>query len=254
MASPDISSRCSAGGQKTSPAKYAQLILDHLMDLKEDGSFRLDLSYFDYCTGLAMTSDKFHTLFDGPPRDPDTWLTQRDMDLAASIQAVTEEVVLRLVRGTASEMDSRNLCLAGGVAFNCVANGKIMRVGAFDRLWIQPAAGDAGGALGAALGAYHLFLGQGRQVNTRDSMEGSYLGPEFAQADIERRLEAAGAKFTVLDDERLIADTAGALADQRAVGWSQGRMEFGPRALGARSILGDPRSPTMQKTLNMKVK
>jgi carbamoyltransferase len=235
--------------------RYSQLIFDNLMDLKRDGTFRLDQSYFDYCTGLTMTAEKFDKLFGGPPRDPKSPVTPREMDLAASIQAVAEEVVLRLVSGLARETHIANLCLAGGVALNCVANGKVLRAGAFESLWIQPAAGDAGGALGAALGAYHIHKGQERAVrNQRDGMSGSYLGPEFSQADIETRLTAAGAKFRTLADDELIDATARSLADGMAVGWMQGRMEFGPRALGNRSILGDPRSPTMQKTLNLKIK
>jgi carbamoyltransferase len=235
--------------------RYAGLILDKLMDLKADGTFRLDQSYFDYCTGLRMTNGRFDSLFGGPARRSDEPLTQRHMDLAASIQAVTEEVVLRLTRSLAAETGARNLCLAGGVALNCVANGKVLRDGRFANVWIQPAAGDAGGALGAALAACHIHKGQPRAAgNARDGMRGSYLGPEFAQDEIERRLAAAGAHFTVLDEARLLDATAAALAEGKAVGWFQGRMEFGPRALGARSILGDPRSPTMQKTLNLKVK
>ena len=235
--------------------KYAQTILDNLIDLKDDGSFRLDLGYFDYCTGLTMTNSRFDALFGGPPRDPDSLIGQRDMDLAASIQAVLDEAVLRLTRSLAAETGLRNLCLAGGVALNCVANGKVLRDAAFDAVWIQPAAGDAGGALGAALCAYHLFEGRDRTASgTGDAMKGSYLGPEYAQDEIERRLEAAGARFTVLDDHALLAACAGALADGKALGWFQGRMEFGPRALGARSILGDARSPTMQSVLNLKVK
>jgi carbamoyltransferase len=235
--------------------RYAGLILDHLMDLKDDGTFRLDLSYFDYCTGLRMTNERFHALFGGPPRRSDEPLTQRHMDLAASIQAVTEEVVLRLTRALAAETGAKNLCLAGGVALNCVANGKVLRDGRFERLWVQPAAGDAGGALGAALCAYHLYQGRARYVsNTLDAMQGSYLGPEFAPADIEARLRAAGARFAVLDDKNLIEATVQALVEGKAVGWFQGRMEFGPRALGNRSFLGDARSPAMQKMLNLKVK
>ncbi len=235
--------------------RYSQAILDNLMDLKADGSFRLDLAYFDYCTGLSMTNGRFDGLFGGPPRAPGEPLTQRHMDLAASIQAVTEEVVLRLTRALSAETGSRNLCLAGGVALNCVANGKVQREGRFAGLWIQPAAGDAGGALGAALCAYHLFQDQGRTPTPGlDAMKGAYLGPSFDQAEIERRLGEAGANFTVLDDEGLIEAGAQALVDQKAVGWFQGRMEFGPRALGARSILGDARSPTMQSVLNLKVK
>ena len=234
---------------------YKDLILDNLIDLKEDGSFRLNLDYFDYCTGLRMTNAKFDTLFDGPARSPEELLTTKHMNLAASVQAVTEEVMLRLTRALAKEGGKDNLCLAGGVALNCVANGKILRDGAFKNIWVQPAAGDAGGALGAALTAYHGFQGQPRYTNgARDAMAGSYLGPDFSQADIEARLEAEGAKFETLNEARLIARVADALAREKAIGWFQGRMEFGPRALGDRSILGDPRSPGMQKTLNLKVK
>jgi len=235
--------------------RFAQTILDNLIDIKADGSFRLDLSYFDYCTGLRMTNDRFHALFGAPPRDPESLLTQRDMDLAASIQAVTEEVVLRLGRAAAAETGYRDLCLAGGVALNCVANGKLLREGCFDDIWVQPAAGDAGGALGAALAAYHHFQGWPRTPNgAMDSMQGALLGPDFPQNEIERRLTAAGGRFTTLSDQAVIADTADALSTGKAVGWFQGRMEFGPRALGARSILGDPRRPEMQKTLNLRVK
>jgi carbamoyltransferase len=235
--------------------RFMPAILDNLIDLKDDGTFRLNLDYFDYCTGLRMTNEKFDALFGGPPRKPDQWLTQREMDLAASIQAVTEKVVLRLTRALAKETGARNLCLAGGVALNCVANGKVLRAGNFDRIWVQPAAGDAGGALGAALLAYHLYRHQPRKPNGQlDSMQGSYLGPAFAQGDIEARLRAVGAKFRVLDDGALIDTCARDLAQGKALGWFQGRMEFGPRALGGRSILGDARSPTMQKTLNLKVK
>jgi carbamoyltransferase len=234
--------------------RYASTIFDHLIDVKQDGSFRLDLSYFDYCTGLRMINDRFEALFGGLARGPDERLTQRHMDLAASIQAVTEEVVLRLTAALAAETGAENLCLAGGVALNCVANGKVLRDGRFKRLWIQPAAGDAGGALGAALCAYHLFRGQPRTVVEGDAMTGAYLGPAFTQADVEARLTRIGARFSALDDDRLIAATVAALEAGKAVGWFQGRMEFGPRALGARSILGDPRSPTMQSALNLKVK
>lgn len=234
--------------------KYKQLILDHLIDLKPDGSFRLDQSYFNYCTGLTMTSVKFHDLFGAPPRKPEEKLEQRHMDLASSIQAVTEEVVLRLTRAIRSETGIRNLCLAGGVALNCVANGKVLRDGRYDGLWIQPAAGDAGGALGAALAVHHLHLAQGRTANNQDRMRGSYLGPAFKQTEIEQRLTAAGAKFTVLDDAALFEAGATALTEGKALGWFQGRMEFGPRALGGRSILGDARSPAMQSVLNLKVK
>jgi carbamoyltransferase len=233
--------------------KYADLILDNLLDLKNDGSFRLDQSYFDYCTGLTMTNSRFDEMFGAPARAPGELLTQRHMDLAASIQAVIEEAVLRMTRSVAAETGARNLCLAGGVALNCVANGKVLRDGAFERVWVQPAAGDAGGALGAALCGYHLFLGQERQVDG-DAMRGSYLGPSYNQDEIERRLNAAGAKFTTLDDDGAIDAGARAIADGKAVGWFQGAMEFGPRALGGRSILADARSPDMQKTLNLKVK
>jgi carbamoyltransferase len=234
--------------------RYAGLILEHLIDLKPDGTFRLNLDYFDYCTGLRMTNGRFDALFSGPPRDPRSLLTQRDMDLAASIQAVLEEIVLRLTRSLARETGMKNLCLAGGVALNCVANGKVLRDGRFDRIWIQPAAGDAGGALGAALVAYHHFQGQPRQIKGADAMHGSFLGPAFGQPEIEARLKTAGAHFATLAEDALITATADALATGQAVGWFQGRMEFGPRALGARSILGDPRSPSMQKTMNLKVK
>lgn len=235
--------------------KYAQLILDNLIDLKEDGTFRLDQSYFDYCTGLRMTNDKFHKLFGAPPRDPESWLTDRDMDLAASIQAVTEEIVLRLTRSLARETGAKNLCLAGGVALNCVANGKIQRDGAFENIWIQPASGDAGGAVGAALCAYHLYRGQPRsRGNAADGMNGSYLGPAYDDSEIESRLTRSGARYKRLEDSDLIDHVAKALADGKAVGWFQGRMEFGPRSLGNRSILGDARSPDMQKTLNLKIK
>jgi carbamoyltransferase len=235
--------------------RYAQTILDKVIDLKPDGSFRLDQQYFNYCTGLTMTNERFDELFGGEPRSADEPLTQRHMDLAASIQAVTEEVVLRITRALARETGERNLCLAGGVALNCVANGKVLRDGSFERIWVQPAAGDAGGALGAALAAYHQHLDQPRTATkARDAMSGSYLGPRFATADCSARLAAAGARLTVLSDAELLEETARALADGKAVGWMQGRMEFGPRALGGRSILGDARSPTMQKLLNLKVK
>jgi carbamoyltransferase len=233
--------------------KYAPKIFEHLVDVKPDGSFRLDQAYFNYCTGLTMTNGKFDELFGGPPRKPNELLVQRHMDLAASIQAVTDEIVLRLTRSLRSETGIRNLCLAGGVALNCVANGKVLRDGRFEHVYIQPAAGDAGGALGAALVGYHLQLGKPRRANG-DAMRGAYLGPEFAQADIEQRLTGCGARFERLDDAALISTCAHDLAEGRALGWFQGRMEFGPRALGNRSILGDPRSPSMQKTLNLKVK
>jgi carbamoyltransferase len=235
--------------------KYAQAILDHLIDLKEDGSFWIDQSYFDYATGLRMTAPKFDALFGGKPRDPREPLTQRHMDLAASAQKVTEEVMLRMTRELARTYALPNLCIAGGVALNCVANGKILRDGKFKNLWMQPAAGDAGGALGAALAAWHLHLGRERPLNgALDGMQGSYLGPAYEQAEMEKRLAAAGARFEVFADEPLLARTVAALAAGDAVGWFQGRMEFGPRALGGRSILGDPRNPEMQKTLNLRIK
>ncbi len=235
--------------------RFARLIRDHLIDIKPDGSFRLDMEYFDYCTGLTMTNDRFDELFGGPARRPESRLTQREMDLAASIQEICEDVVRRLARSIATETGERNLCLAGGVALNCVANGKVLRDACFDGLWIQPAAGDAGGAIGAALAAYHQFHGQERRPHEgRDGMAGSYLGPSYEQAEIERRLRGAGARFTVLCEPELLAECARLLADGRALGWHQGRMEFGPRALGGRSILGDARSPTMQRLLNLKVK
>ena len=234
--------------------KYAKLILDNLVDLKPDGSFRLDMNYFDYCTGLTMTNERFAKLFGAPVRTPDKLLTPFHMDVAASIQAVLDEAVLRLTRSLAARTGLSNLCLAGGVALNCVANGKVLRDGKFDSIWIQPAAGDAGGAVGSALAAYHQFKGQPRRVAATDGMSGAFLGPEFSQDEIERRLAKAGARFSTLSQADVVATTAKALADQLAVGWFQGRMEFGPRSLGARSILGDPRSPTMQKNLNLKVK
>jgi len=236
--------------------KYVDLILDNLIDLKDDGTFRLDLDYFNYCTGLTMTSPKFAELFGAKVRDwKSELLTPFHMDIAASIQKVTEEVMLRLARSLKREHGLDNLCLAGGVALNCVANGKILRDGAFSNIWVQPAAGDAGGAVGAALAAWHQFLGKERNADgKRDLMQGALLGPAFAQGDIERRLKDAGAQFSTVSDDDVIEKTATSLADGEAVGWMQGRMEFGPRALGARSVLGDPRSPIMQKTLNLRVK
>ncbi len=241
--------------------KYADLIMKHLIDLKEDGTFRLDQSYFDYCTGLTMTNQKFNELFGGEPRVSEELVTQREMDLAASVQVVTEEVMMRLARSIRKETGLNNLCLAGGVALNCVANGKVLRDGAFDNIWIQPASGDAGGALGAALVGYHGFARQPRRLNgtagrprQMDGMKGSYLGPEYGKDAIETELSEAGAVYKTLSEADMIQATAKALADGKAVGWFQGRMEFGPRALGGRSILGDARSPTMQRTLNLKVK
>jgi carbamoyltransferase len=236
--------------------KYKSLILDRLVDLKDDGTFRIDLDYFDYCTGLTMTNARFAALFGEPVRAPeDGRLTPFHMDIAASIQAVTEEVILRLARGLARDYGLPNLCLAGGVALNCVANGKLLRDGSFKNIWVPPAAGDAGGALGAALTVWHMMLGQPRETgNATDAMAGAYLGPAFGQAEIESRLRAAGARFAVVPESEMIELTVDALERGEAVGWMQGRMEFGPRALGGRSILGDARSPSMQKTLNLKVK
>ena len=236
--------------------KHTRRILDNLIDLKPDGSFRLDLSYFNYCTGLTMTNRRFDALFGCPPREPEAPLTQLRMDMAASVQAVTEEVVLRLTQAARRETGRRNLCLAGGVALNCVANGKVLRKGFFDGLWVQPAAGDAGGALGAALLATHRLLDEPRSTpnDGDDAMRGALLGPQFDTAEIEAALEKAGACFATLTDEALIDTAATALAAGETVGWVQGRMEFGPRALGNRSILADPRSPAMQRALNLKVK
>jgi carbamoyltransferase len=236
--------------------RYANTILEHLIDLKTDGSFQLNQEYFDYCVGLRMTNGSFDRLFGGPPRAPDELLEQHHMDLAASVQAVTNEVILRMVRSLVTETGLRKLCLAGGVALNCVANGKVLRDGAVDALWVQPAAGDAGGSLGAALAVYHEFLDQPRRVgNILDGMQGAYLGPAFSNAEIADRLRKAGAVFQIVEgEEALIGQTVDALTEEKAVGWFQGRMEFGPRALGARSILGDPRSPQMQRQLNLKVK
>lgn len=235
--------------------KYAKIIKDHLIDIKEDGSFALDMRYFDYCTGLTMTNGHFDSLFGGPPRKQESLLTQREMDIAASVQEVTEEVVIKLARNIAHTTGHKNLCLAGGVALNCVANGKLLREHLFDQIWIQPAAGDAGGAIGAALGAYHIMLDQPRKVsNELDGMKGSYLGPEYSQKDITERLSRCEAVFETHSDEDIIEQTAQALAAGKAIGWMSGRMEFGPRALGGRSIIADPRSPAMQRTLNLKVK
>ena len=235
--------------------KYAARILEHLIDVKEDGSFRLNLDYFDYCTGLKMTNQRFDDLFGGPPRKAEERLGPREMDLAASVQSVTEHVVLKLARSVARETGEKNLCMAGGVALNCVANGKLLRQRDFERIWLQPASGDAGGSLGAALVAAHMYKREPRRLNgAADLMQGSYLGPSHETPDTVRRLTAMGAKFEVLDDDAIVERCAAALADGKALGWHQGRMEFGPRALGGRSVLGDARSPTMQKLLNLKVK
>ena len=235
--------------------RYADLIREKLIILADDGSFQLDMSYFDYTTGLTMTNKKFDVLFGGPPRTSETKLSQREMDLAASVQKVTEDIILELARSIAKETGESNLCLAGGVALNCVANGILLRENIFNNIWIQPAAGDAGGALGAALSAWYLHHNNERTVSKeRDTMKGGYLGPEFSEAEIEAELKACGAVYEKCSENGLLDEVATALADEKAVGWMQGRMEFGPRALGGRSIIADPRSPTMQKQLNLKVK
>ena len=229
--------------------------IKQLVDIKEDGTFRLNQKYFNYATGLTMTNDKFHNLFGQKPRNPkNEKLTQFHMDIAASIQKVTEDIMIKLSRSIRKEYNIKNLCLAGGVALNCVANGKILQEKIFDNIWIQPAAGDAGGSLGAALALWHIEQKNPRLVNPNDDMKGSYLGPEFSQKEIEEELNRMGAKFDILDEEELIEKTSLNLSMGEAIGWFQGRMEFGPRALGGRSILGDPRSQTMQKNLNLKVK
>jgi carbamoyltransferase len=233
---------------------YADLIRDHLVDIHDDGSFHLNMDYFNYCTGLTMTNRRFDKLFGRKPRPAEADITQSDMDIAASIQLITEEIVLKLARHLRQEYGLANLCLAGGVALNCVANGKLLQEKIFDDLWIQPAAGDAGGAVGAALAGYYMYAGQSRTPAKRDAMHGSYLGPAFAEADIKARLDQAGAKYQQLGDDALVEAAAQALASERVVGWFQGRMEFGPRALGGRSILGDPRSAKTQSVMNLKIK
>ena len=234
---------------------YEDKIKTNLIDIKEDGSFHLDQSYFNYATGLTMTSKKFDKLFGQKPRNPESeQLTQFHMDIAASIQKVTEDVIIKIVKSLKKEFNISNLCLAGGVALNCVANGKILKEKIFDNIWIQPAAGDAGGSLGAALALFHIEQNNPRMINPNDDMNGSYLGPEYSQEEIEKILTEAGAVFTTKEQEQIIELTAEAISNGSAIGWFQGRMEFGPRALGCRSILGDPRSETMQKTLNLKVK
>lgn len=234
---------------------YADLIKDKLMNISEDGSFQLDMRYFDYATGLTMTSRKFDALFGGPPRKPESELTSREMDLAASVQKVTEEIVLQLAIGIAKETGEKNLCLAGGVALNCVANGVLLRENIFENIWIQPAAGDAGGALGAALASWYIHHAKERnRTESRDEMCGSYLGPEFSNDEIRASLDNCGANYYEVSRDTLIERTAKLLSEEKAIGWMQGRMEFGPRALGGRSIIADPRSPVMQKQLNLKVK
>jgi carbamoyltransferase len=238
--------------------KYAELIRAHLLDLKDDGSFRLDMAYFDFETGLRMTNERFHDLFGGPARQPDEPLTQRHMDVAASIQAVTEEVMLRTAKSLRRETSAENLCLAGGVALNCVANGRLLRESGFKRIWVQPAAGDAGGSVGAALVAWHSYYDGARtlagEAEGGDSMRGAYLGPRFSNDDVREALDVLGARYERLDDDALFARVAALLDEGNVVGWFSGRMEFGPRALGARSILGDPRNPAMQSTMNLKIK
>lgn len=233
--------------------KYAALIRERLVDIKEDGSFRLDMNYFDYAAGDRMINDRFARLFGGPARAPDTAPTQRDMDLAASVQAVTEDIVLRLARTAARETGEKRLCLAGGVALNCVANGRLLREGPFEDLWIQPAAGDAGSAVGAAFAAWHEYLGRPRHAAS-DAMQGAYLGPRFEADEIRAYLDSVGARYRRLDEAELLDEAAALLAGEHVVGWFAGRMEFGPRALGARSILGDARSARMQSTMNLKIK
>ncbi len=234
---------------------YADLIKSNLIDIKEDGSFRLDQSYFNYATGLTMTNKKFNDLFGQKARDPKhEKLTQFHMDIAASIQKVTEDIMIKLAKFLRAEFNISNLCMAGGVALNCVANGKILREKIFDKIWIQPAAGDAGGSLGAALAFWHIEMNNNRKINLKDDMQGSYLGPEYSQEEIEKQLNEAGANYEILSDEELIDKTATNLSQEEAIGWFQGRMEFGPRSLGARSILADPRSEHMQTNLNMKIK
>ncbi len=234
--------------------EYVDLILDNLLDLKEDGTFRLNMSYFNYATGLTMTNARFASLFGGKARQPETELSQRDMDIARSIQEVTEEIVLRLARTVHKELKTDYLCLSGGVALNCVANGRILREGPFKEIWIQPAAGDAGGALGAALSTWHEYLDKPRQTIQPDSMDGSYLGPRFDNSAIKEYLDSIGAVYTEKNDEELLPDLAGFLDNEKVIGWFQGRMEFGPRSLGGRSIIGDARSPKMQSIMNLKIK
>ena len=235
--------------------RYIDLILEKLIIVANDGSFQLDMSYFDYATGLTMTNEKFNRLFDGPPRVSEAKLTQREMDLAASVQKVTEDIVIQLAKGISKETGENNLCLAGGVALNCVANGALLREKIFKNIWVQPAAGDAGGALGAALAVWYMHYDNDRKISIgSDSMQGSYLGPSFNDSEIEEELKLCGAFFKKCSENELIEEVATALSDGKAIGWMQGRMEFGPRALGGRSIIADPRSPTMQKQLNLKVK
>ncbi len=236
-------------------AKFSKIIKDNLIEINDDGSFKLNMEYFDYCHGLTMTSKKFENLFGSPPRQSETLITQREMDLAASIQEITEEIVIKISKYIAKQTKQKNICLAGGVALNCVANGKLSKENIFENIWIQPAAGDAGGALGAALNINYLMLKNNRKVPDRlDLMKGSYLGPEFNQDQITKSLKKVGANFKILTEEELLEKVSIKLSEEKAIGWHQGKMEFGPRALGARSILADPRSPTIQKILNLKIK
>ncbi len=234
--------------------KYEELIRDNLIDIKPDGTFRLNMDYFSYATGLTMTSSRFHELFGGPPRKPESDITQREMDIAASIQRVTEEIVLALAATLRDELGLSNICLAGGVALNCVANGKLLRSRIFESLWIQPASGDAGGALGAALAVWHEYYEEEREPVLPDSMKGAYLGPSFSNSEIMHVLGGMGASFHQMDDDLLLPELAGFIDQEKVIGWFQGRMEFGPRALGARSIIGDARSPRMQSVMNLKIK
>ena len=234
--------------------KYVDRILDNLVDLREDGSFRLDMSYFDYCTGLTMTNDKFERLFGGPPRRAESEISEREMDIAASIQKVTEEIVLRLAKTLHKETGEKYLCLAGGVALNCVANGRVLREGPFSDIWIQPAAGDAGGSIGAAAAAWYESSNAKRKTNGQDSMRGGFLGPNFSASSIRDQLDVHKADYKELDWDNLKTRVVDYLDDEKVVGWFQGRMEFGPRALGARAILGDVRSAAMQSVMNMKIK
>jgi carbamoyltransferase len=235
--------------------KYKDIILKELIDVKEDGSFRMNMDYFNYSAGLTMTNEKFNKLFGGPPRKPESMLTQKDMDLARSVQDVTEEIVLKMGNYVYKETGLKNLCLAGGVALNCVANGRLLREGPFDEIWIQPAAGDAGGALGAALIAWYHYLGNLRKVDDgKDSQKGSYLGPEYTDGDLKVFFDKSKIKHIKIDSDELAERVAALLAQEKVIGWFEGRMEFGPRALGARSILGDARSPKMQSVMNLKIK
>jgi carbamoyltransferase len=235
-------------------AKFKDIILDKLIDVKEDGSFRLNMDYFNYATGLTMTNNKFAKLFNMERREPENKLSQIHMDMAASIQAVTEEIVLKITRFLSKEFKLQNLCMAGGVALNCVANGKILKEGLFKNIWVQPAAGDAGGALGAAQAFYYQELDNKRKILKPDSMKGSYLGPWFTDNEVEDELNSCGANYKKLTSDEIVKETAKALSEEKIIGWFQGRMEFGPRSLGNRSIIADPRSEKMQKNLNLKVK